>query len=69
MRLDSLGQAGYIAHAPTLKAMSGLLAVRYEKLPIVLLYNVSSTLFPNSSLFRFVLVAIWDRILYDKLDT
>lgn len=47
---DSFSLALYLAQTPTLKAMLKWLAIRYNKLPIMLLYRLGSTSLPWSSL-------------------
>jgi hypothetical protein len=47
------GSAWYLAHTPTTKVMLGLLAVRYNRLPIMVLYKLWSTATPSSSLDNF----------------
>jgi len=55
-RWDSLGHDWNLAHRPTLNTISSLLAVRYRRDLIILLYFVSFTWEPVSSLSSFVVV-------------
>ena len=47
-----------LEHIPTLKAISGWLAFKYKRQPIMLLYKVTSTDSPYGSLVNFALAAI-----------
>ena len=44
-----MGLDWHLAHAHILKEMSGLLAVKYNRLPIMLRYSLSSKSFPEES--------------------
>lgn len=46
------------AHAPTLNEMPGLLVVKYNRLQIILRYNIYSTGVPLSPLMSLIIVLI-----------
>ena len=59
LRWDFLRQDWNQVQTQTLNIMSSQFAVRYSKLPIILWYNLMSTLLHSSSLSSLIVVTIW----------
>ena len=57
-KCETLGLDWNLEHTPILKAISGRLAVKYKRHPIMLLYNVTSTESPDGSLVNSAFAAI-----------